>query len=75
MIKNFKRIFLAGHNGMVGSSILNEVKNKYPNIEIILAEKCDLDLRNQKKNFKFFNSQEFRCSNNCSSKGWRYLCK
>jgi GDP-L-fucose synthase len=38
---------------MVGSSILNEVKNKYPNIEIILAEKCDLDLRNQKKTLNF----------------------
>ena len=45
--KNSK-IFLAGHNGMVGSSILKTLKKKkYKNI--IIKKKNKLDLTNQKK--------------------------
>ena len=45
--KNSK-IFLAGHNGMVGSSILQILKKKkYKNI--IIQKKNKLDLNNQKK--------------------------
>ena len=45
--KNSK-IFLAGHNGMVGSSILKVLKKKkYKNI--ITQKKNKLDLTNQKK--------------------------
>ena len=45
-----KKIFLAGHNGMVGSAILRLFKKKgYKNI--ICQSRKTLDLLDQKKNF------------------------
>ncbi len=50
--KNSK-IFLAGHNGMVGSAILRHLKKKnYKNI--IVKSRKKLDLLNQEKTEKFF---------------------
>ena len=48
--KNSK-IFLAGHNGLVGSSILRYLKKKYKNI--IIKNRNNLDLLDQKKTEKF----------------------
>lgn len=49
--KNSK-IFLAGHNGMVGSAIYRNLKNKkYKNI--IVKNRKNLDLINQKQTFNF----------------------
>ena len=51
-LKN-KRIYLAGHTGMVGSAILRELQNNgYKNI--IHKELAELDLRNQSAVEKFF---------------------
>ena len=48
MITKKSRIFLSGHNGMVGSAILRKLKNlKYKNI--FLQNRKQLDLRNQSK--------------------------
>jgi GDP-L-fucose synthase len=52
-MKNFKRVFIAGHNGMVGSSIYNEIKHQLPDIEIIVSSRSDLDLTNQKETINF----------------------
>ena len=41
-LKN-KKIFVAGHKGMVGSSIMNELN--FLNLEVLTAEKNELDLR------------------------------
>ncbi len=50
--KNFK-IFLAGHNGLVGSSILRRLKfHGFKNV--ITANRSNLDLRDQKLVEKFF---------------------
>ena len=48
-----KKIFLAGHNGMVGSAIHRLLKYK-TNIKIITRSHSELDLCDQKavKNFK-----------------------
>ena len=49
--KNIK-IFLAGHNGMVGSSLLNILKKKkYKNI--ITQSRKKLDLTDQKQTEKY----------------------
>ena len=49
--KNSK-IFIAGHNGMVGSALLRHFKlNKYKNI--IIKNKKDLNLLDQKKTLTF----------------------
>ena len=41
-----KKIFITGHNGMVGSNLLDYFKKKYECITVI---KKNLDLRNEKK--------------------------
>jgi GDP-L-fucose synthase len=41
-----KRIFVAGHNGMVGSAIVRQL-SKEPNNEIITRSRAELDLTNQ----------------------------
>ena len=55
-IKN-KKIYLAGHKGMVGSSILRELqKQNYNNI--VLRDLNELDLRNQTDVNKFFEAEK-----------------
>ena len=52
MIKTNSRIFLAGHNGLVGSAVYRKLRTKgYKNIITISRKK--LDLVNQEKTFKF----------------------
>ena len=52
MIKSNSRIFLAGHNGLVGSAVYRKLRTKgYKNIITISRKK--LDLVNQEKTFKF----------------------
>ena len=52
MIKKNDKIFVAGHNGLIGSAIIRELKSKgYKNI--ITIEKKKLNLINQIKVFKF----------------------
>ena len=46
------RIYIAGHNGMVGSAIHNLLKKKKYN-NIITASRKSLDLLNQKKTENF----------------------
>ena len=41
-LKN-KKIFVAGHKGMVGSSIMNELNSL--DLEVLTAEKNELDLK------------------------------
>jgi len=52
--KNSK-IFIAGHNGMVGSAILNHFKNKEYK-KLITVKKNKLDLLDQKKTEKYLKS-------------------
>ena len=52
-----RKIFLAGHGGMVGRAIFRKLKNK-SNIEIITRSRSELDLCDQKSVFKFFNSEK-----------------
>ena len=53
MISKSSKIFLAGHNGMVGSSILRVFKSRGYK-KIITINKKNVDLRNQKSVNKFF---------------------
>ena len=57
-MENLLKVFIAGHKGMVGSSILKQL-TKVKNIEIIVAEKKDLDLTNQAMTNDFFVSHNF----------------
>ena len=52
-----KKIFLAGHNGMVGSAIHRLLKLK-KNIKIITRSRSELDLCDQKEVKNFFKSEQ-----------------
>ena len=41
------KVFIAGHNGMVGSSILRQLDEYRDTLDIIFCEKKLLDLRSQ----------------------------
>ena len=57
MVNKKSKIFIAGHNGMVGSAVLRKLKNKGFS-KIILSEKKNLDLLNQNKVFKFLKKKK-----------------
>lgn len=51
------KIFLAGHNGMVGKSIMNSL-SKESSIDLITRERKELDLVNQNDVKDFFKSKK-----------------
>ena len=51
------RIFIAGHNGMVGSALIRLLQ-KQKRIEIITRDRAQLDLTNQAEVQKFFNKEK-----------------
>ena len=56
-MKKTDKIFIAGHNGLVGSSIYNLLKKKgYKNL--ILVNRKKLDLRNYNKVTKYFKNKK-----------------
>ena len=59
MIKNNskKKIFVAGHKGMVGSAIVSKLE-KDPNLELIKRDKGELDLTNQAEVKEFFQKEQ-----------------
>ena len=52
MISKNSKIFVAGHNGLVGSAIVKKLKQKGYK-KILTIEKSKLDLTNQTKVFNF----------------------
>lgn len=54
---NRKKVFVAGHNGMVGSAIVRQLA-KDNRIEIITRSREQLDLSNQKAVLKFFQTEK-----------------
>jgi GDP-L-fucose synthase len=53
-----KKIFIAGHNGMVGASLLKLLKTKR-NYKLFTQSKKELDLTNQSKVLKYFKKNKF----------------
>ena len=74
MINKNSKIFLAGHNGHLGSAIKRKLIEKgFKNI--IIQNKKKLNLLNQSQVFKFLKKKKTKYSYYCSSSSWRYLCK
>lgn len=48
-----KNIYVAGHNGMVGSALIRQLSKEKKN-NVVFADKSELDLTNQSKVNKFF---------------------
>ena len=55
-MSKYIKVFVAGHRGMVGSSIVRQLK-KNNNIEIIYRSREELDLINQDQVRNFFSSE------------------
>jgi GDP-L-fucose synthase len=53
---NVKRIFIAGHNGMVGSAICKQLSQQ-PDVEILTRSRSELDLTNQQDVLDFFMAE------------------
>lgn len=53
-----KKIFLAGHNGLVGSAILRQLK-KNKRYAVVVKDKKYLNLLDQKKTFSFLKKKRF----------------
>ena len=51
---NKKKIWVAGHNGMVGSAIIKKLKEK--KLNVLTANKNDLDLTNQNQTFNWLKA-------------------
>jgi len=56
-MNNKKRVFVAGHNGMVGSAIVRQLIND-ESIEIITRSRKELDLTNQQSVLAFFQAEK-----------------
>ena len=72
MINKNSKIFVAGHNGLVGSAIVKKLKSKGYK-KILTIGKSKLDLTNQQKVFNFLKKKKTKIYLYCSSKSWRYL--
>ncbi|ASN86349.1 GDP-L-fucose synthase [Pectobacterium versatile] len=56
MSQQVKRVFVAGHKGMVGSALVRRL-NAQPNIELVLRTHSELDLLNQADVLAFFKNE------------------
>jgi len=52
-----KRVFIAGHNGMVGSAIVRQLE-KLDDIRIVVRTRQELDLTNQQAVLEFFQAEK-----------------
>jgi len=62
------KIFIAGHNGMVGSSVLRLFKKKFHNSKIYIANKNKLNLLNQHQVYKFIKKNKFNSIIICAAR-------
>ena len=61
-----KKIWISGHTGMVGSSVLRALKNK--KVNILLSDRKNLDLTNQQKVFDWVEENKPDIVIMCSAK-------
>lgn len=50
------KIFVAGHNGMVGSAIVRQLE-QHKGVEVLVADREEVDLTNQQQVFDFFQDK------------------
>lgn len=67
MISKNDKVFIAGHNGMVGSAIFRHLKKKNYK-KIILANRSELDLRNYRKVHNFLKKKKPKIIIICAAK-------
>ena len=67
MINSKSKIFIAGHNGLIGSTLYNLLKiNNFNNI--LVKNRSQLDLKNKKKVTNFFKKNKIDCMIMCAAR-------
>jgi len=61
------KVFVAGHKGMVGSSIIQKLNN-ITNVEILTVEKKEVNLLNQTQVLEYFSSNNLDLVIDCAAK-------
>ena len=61
------KVFIAGHKGMVGSSIIQKLNN-ITNVEILTVEKKEVNLLNQTQVLEYFSSNNLDLVIDCAAK-------
>ena len=72
MIGRNSKIFISGHKGLVGSSILRKLKSLGYK-KIFIVEKKKIDLRNQSKVFNFLKTNKVEAVINAAALVGGYL--
>lgn len=62
------KIFIAGHNGMVGKAILKKILQKDNSFDVFIADRKTLDLTNQEKTLNYFKENSFDFVIDCAAK-------
>ena len=70
MINKKSKIYVAGHNGLVGSAILRKLRSK-KYFNLLFKTRKQLDLTNQLKVFNFLKNKT-RCGDYSCGKSWWY---
>ncbi|MFN9436807.1 MAG: GDP-L-fucose synthase family protein [Planctomycetota bacterium] len=52
----FRKIFVTGHRGMVGSAVCRLRADEYPHVEVVTQNRSDLDLREESQVRAFFDA-------------------
>jgi len=74
MVSKNAKIYVAGHNGLVGSAIVRRLKKKgYKNI--VVATRKQLDLTNQSRVFNFLKKKKPNFIIIAAAFSWRNCCK
>jgi len=50
----YQRVFVAGHQGMVGSAVCRLIRNRHPEVDLILRTRQELDLCDQNQVEQFY---------------------
>ena len=67
MFNSKSKIFIAGHNGLIGSTLYNSLKiNNFTNI--LVKNRSQLDLKDQKKVTNFFKKNKIECMIMCAAR-------
>ena len=72
MLSKKSKIFIAGHKGMVGSSIQRKLK-KLGYTNILVTDKKKINLLDQKKVFNYLKKKKTKFSYYSRCKGWRHI--
>ena len=74
MINKNSKIFVAGHNGLVGSAIIRKLKEKGFR-KILTISRSKLDLTNEIKVYNFLRKKKTKVHFYSRSKSWGYILK